>query len=162
MSDKNIDKEINSLVDQLKDNNTVSENIDNIDPDVPLSPEEIEQFVVQNSAKLITQSLQVMTNVKDYIMASNDPESVSALADLINASSKSIESLNKLVVQNKRSATSVITKQMDIDAKTIIQERDPNKMIGTREEIFKKLLTDATVIEADDVTQDSDDTTPDQ
>ena len=36
---------------------------------------------------------------------------------------------------------------MDIDSKAIEIEHDPKKLVGTREEVFKKLLTDAVVIE---------------
>ena len=79
-----------------------------------LDPSDVEEFVIKNSGHLVQQSLDVMDNVKDYIMASGDPDSISALSELINASSKAIESLNKLVVQNKRSATTIATKTMDI------------------------------------------------
>ena len=91
-----------SLVNQLKDNNTVSKNIDTTEADVPLSRDDVEDFVVENAGKLITQSLEVMESVKDYIMASNDPDSISSLADLIRASSSSIDTLNKMVIQNKK------------------------------------------------------------
>ena len=111
MKDEKIDNEINSLVNQLKDSNSNNKQLQHPDSNVPLTPEEVEAFVVQNSAKLITHGLEVMDNVKDYIIASNDPESISALSDLIRASSSSIDTLNKLVVQNKRTATTLTAKQ---------------------------------------------------
>ena len=89
-----------------------------------------------------------MTNVKDYIMASGDPDSISSLADLINASSKSLETLNKIVIQNKRSETTLVAKKMDVDSKQVIEEkRNENALIASRDEVFKKILDDAKVID---------------
>lgn len=148
MSDNNIDSELNSLVNQLKDNNVVSNNLDRAPENSPLTKDDVEDFVVENAGKLISQSLEVMENMKDHIMASNDPESISALADLIKASSSSIDTLNKMVIQNKRSATTIATKQMDIDSRHAIEDkRNENAFIGSREEVFKKILDEAKVIE---------------
>lgn len=148
--DPNTDINIDSLVNQLKDSTTVSNKIQANDNNSLVEKDDIEDFVIQNSSKLITQSLEVMENVKDYIMASGDPDSISSLADLINASSKSIESLNKLVIQNKRAATSLLTKKMDVEAKYAIEEKkNENALISTREEVFKRILNDAKVIDAE-------------
>ena len=144
------DINIDSLVNQLKDSTTVSNKIQT-NQNLPVGKDDIEDFVIQNSSKLITQSLEVMESVKDYIMASGDPDSISSLADLINASSKSIESLNKLVVQNKRTATTLLAKKMDAEAKYAIEEKkNENVLVSTREEVFKRILNDATVIDAEE------------
>ena len=111
------DLNIDSLIDQLKDTTCVNNELQS-NENLKLEKDQIEEFVVENSGKLVQQSLEVLENVKDYIMASGDPDSISSLADLINASSKSIESLNKIVVQNKRSATTIAAKQMDIESNT--------------------------------------------
>jgi len=154
MSDQNDnidDINIDSLVDQLKDNNKVNNQIQN-NEEFKLEKEQIEDFVVDKSGKLINQSLEVLENVKDYIMASGDPDSISSLADLINASSKSLDTLNKIVVQNKRTATTLTAKQMDIDSKHAIEEkRNDDAFIGSRDEVFKKILNQAKVIEAESV-----------
>ena len=137
MSKKTSDPDISSLVDQLKDTTLVNNHIQKEENEL-VAAENIEQFVIKNSSDLINQSLDVMNNVKDYIMASGDPDSISALSELIRASSGAIESLNKIVIQNKRSATTMATKQMDIAGKYAI------------EEIFNKMLAEAKVIEADE------------
>lgn len=145
--DNDIDVNIDSLVDQLRDNTSVNNQIQSTD-EMYLERDKVEDFVIQNSGKLIKQSIEVMDNVKDYIMASGDPDSISSLADLINASSRSIESLNKIVIQNKRSATTLTVKEMDIKSKTELEDqRNENALIGTREEVFQKILEDAKVIE---------------
>ena len=150
MGDNDMDKEISSLVDQLKDNTLVNKQIEKNSDQFDLSKEDLEAFVIKNSGKLITQSLQVMD-----IAGSSDPDSISALADLIKASSSAIEGLNKLVVQNKRSATTIAAKTIDVNAKYAIEEKkNENALIGTREEIFKRVLAQAKVI---DIKPDEDD-----
>ena len=157
MSENNSDQDIKSLVDQLKDSATLNKNVREKSEELGLDPNDVEQFVIKNSGHLVQQSLDVMDNVKDYIMASGDPDSISALSELINASSKAIESLNKLVVQNKRSATTLATKTMDIEAKHTIEDtRNKNALIGTREDIFKKVLAEAKVIEIEEEDTNSD------
>lgn len=154
-TDPSLDNNIDSLVDQLKNNNIVNSEIQS-NEELSLEKDQIEDFVVKNSGKLINQSLEVLDNVKDYIMASGDPDSISALSDLINASSKSIETLNKIVIQNKRSATTLTTKKMDVDAKYAIEEEKSTKgFVGSREEVFKKILDQAKVIEVEGETLDS-------
>ena len=147
--DTDLDSNIDSLVNQLKDNNTVNNQLQTNQVDLPsVDKDNIEEFVIENSGKLINQSLEVMTNVKDYIMASGDPDSISSLADLINASSKSLETLNKIVIQNKRSETTLVAKKMDVDSKQVIEEkRNENALIASRDEVFKKILDDAKVID---------------
>ena len=148
MSEDNSEQDIKSLIDQLKESTVVNNNLANKTEELGLQPQDVEQFVIKNSGHLVHQSLEVMDNVKDYIMASGDPDSISALSELINASSKAIESLNKLVVQNKRSATTIATKTMDIEAKYAIEDtKNKNALIGTREEMFKKVFKEAEVIE---------------
>tara|TARA_Y100000310_G_scaffold342958_1_gene448469 strand:+ start:1788 stop:2273 length:486 start_codon:yes stop_codon:yes gene_type:complete len=156
MSEKNSDPGINSLIDQLKDTTLVNNHIHK-EENTDLQKEDIEDFVIKNSSELINQSLDVMNNVKDYIMASGDPDSISALSELIRASSGAIESLNKIVIQNKRSATSMAVKSMDVNAKYAIEEKkNENALIAGREEVFKKILNQAKVIEVEDTSSDPD------
>ena len=96
MSDE-IDKELNSLVDQLKQSNSENKSVAANPETVNMTPEEIEQFIVQNSGKLITQSLGIIDDVKDYMVAAGDPDSLSSLSELIRASSTAIETLKRLI-----------------------------------------------------------------
>ena len=154
MSDENSDDDIKDLVDQLKDTTTTNNKVRNSADQLSLDPQDIEQFVINNSGHLVQQSLEVMDNVKDYIMASGDPDSISALSELIRASSGAIESLNKIVVQNKRTETTLTAKKMDVTAKYAIEDKkNEGALIASREEVFKKILEDAKVI---DISTESD------
>lgn len=146
MSDE-IDNELDSLVDQLKQSNKETKEVIEQPETVNMTPEEIEQFVVQNSGKLITQSIGIIDDVKDYMVAAGDPDSLSSLSELIRASSTALETLNKIAIQDKRTKTTLAAKQMDLQAKTIDTKPENGKLIGTREEMFKRLIKDAEVIE---------------
>jgi DNA-binding protein len=157
MSEKDSEPDISNLVDQLKDATLVNKHIQKeTNKSELVNPDNIEEFVVKNSSDLINQSLDVMNNVKDYIMASGDPDSISALSELIKASTGAIESLNKIVIQNKRTATSIATKSMDISSKHAIEDkRQEGALIGDREEILKRLLDEAKVIEVSDTSEET-------
>ena len=104
-----------------------------------------------------------MESVKDYIMASNDPDSISSLADLIRASSSSIDTLNKMVIQNKRTATTLAAKKMDVEAKYAIEEqKNEHALIASREEMFKKILDQAAVIDVEEEKPDGKNVNSDQ
>lgn len=139
---------VGSLVDQLKDANTVAEKA-RVERE-PLKKEDLENFVIQQSSALVQDALEMVQNMRDFIISSPSSDDVSALADLINATSGAIDNLNKINLQDKKSNTSVKLKTMDIDAKKEMQEVDNNtKLLATREEILKMLLNNAKPIEAE-------------
>jgi tRNA U55 pseudouridine synthase TruB len=109
----------------------------------PLKKEEIEKFVVEKGGKLVEDSLEMIKNVKDYIVSSPEAKDVDAFASLVAATSTAIETLNKLVVNDKKADTILKTKQMEIEArKELKQEENNAKLLATREQIFKALIED--------------------
>ena len=142
-----MDEEINSLVNQLKTNNAVSKKIVN-DKTETLDKEDLEQFVLNNSAKLITDSMEMITSMKDYIAAGTDPDDIGAFAELFKASTNAMEILNKILIQNKRGETSEKVKQMDIDAKKQITVAEhQSKMLLSRAEVVDRLMQKAEVVD---------------
>lgn len=140
------EEEVQTLIDQLKDTTSFSKKVRK-NKDFELNKDDLEQFILNSSGKLITDSLTVLDNITDYVEAAPDAESVSSLAALMKASTDAIDTLNKVLIQDKKSNTQVGIKQMDIDAKKELADTtaSPNKL--TREEVFKKLLDDAKVID---------------
>jgi hypothetical protein len=120
----------------------------------PLTKENIEKFVIENAGKLVKESLEVVTNVKDYISSAPENKDVSSLADLIAATSTAIETLNKIIVTDKRNETVIKAKDMDIKSRRELKEVDTTtKLLATREQVFKMLIdsanTSAKTIEAE-------------
>ena len=117
-----------------------------------LSKEDVEDFIIKNSARLIQDSLELIDNMKEVVHHMPEAENVSSLAELIKASTGAIETLNKLVVQDKKSNTTIKAKQLDIDSKKELQSSDQlHALTLSREEVLDRLLKKANVIEVDKV-----------
>jgi hypothetical protein len=141
MSDE-LNEMVGDLLEQLNDANKKAE-IAKKETD-PLKKEDIEKFVVEKAGKLVQESLDVVTNVKDYISSAPESKDVGSLADLIAATSSAIETLNKIIVTDKRNEALIKAKEMDISSRKELKEADSqNKLLATREQVFKMLINSA-------------------
>ena len=135
-----LDEAVNDIISQLKQNNKVSRAP--IDESV-LDKEDLEDFLIQNSGKLIKKSLSIVDNVNDYISSAPENRDVAALAELIKASSSAIETLNKLHVAKERNETQLEVKKIDVQSKERINIADNQaKILLSREDIMNALLDD--------------------
>ena len=146
------------LISQLKtlpkDNKKILQVTEN---STELSKEDVEQFIIQKSSKLIQDSLELIDNMKEVVHHMPEAENVSSLAELIKASTGAIETLNKLVVQDKKSNTTIKAKQLDIDSKKELQSADQHHtLMLSREEVLDRLLKDSKVINVDTKVADID------
>lgn len=109
----------------------------------PLKKENLEKFVIENAGRLVEESLGMIKNVKDYIISAPEHKDVTALADLVTATSSAIESLNKIIVTDKRNEAIIKVKEMDIKSRQEKHEEEsqPKKLLS-REEVFKMLIDD--------------------
>jgi len=133
---------VGDLLEQLNDANKKAEVAKK--ESNPLKKEDMERFVVEKAGKLVEESLDVVSNVKDYISSAPESKDVGSLADLIAATSAAIETLNKIIVTDKRNETVIKAKEMDIGTKKELKEADNNnKLLATREQVFKMLIDTA-------------------
>tara|TARA_R110002051_G_scaffold101752_3_gene172729 strand:+ start:213 stop:653 length:441 start_codon:yes stop_codon:yes gene_type:complete len=133
-----LDEAVNDIISQLKQNNKAAKTP--IEESV-LNKEDLEDFIIQNSGKLIKRSLSIVENVNDYISSAPENRDVAALAELIKASSAAIETLNKLHTSKARNDTQVVVKQMDINSKERLNIVDnQTKMLLSRDDIMKALV----------------------
>lgn len=154
MSDNNNTEEVKTLVDQLKENNSMVTQIQK--SDFTLEKEDLEQFILNNTGRLIQDSMNTIDNIKQYIISAPEPEDVHSLAELYKASTTAIEALNKLLLQQQKAEAQVAIKTMDIESKKELADTKDNKLTFTRDEIFDKLLSRGDLIEAElvDVPED--------
>jgi len=143
---------VGDLLEQLKDANKQIEQVKKT-PE-PLTKENMEKFVVEKAGRLVEESLDVMSNVKDYISSAPESKDVGSLAELIGATATAIETLNKIIVTDKRNETLIKAKEMDIKSRHELKEADnQNKLLATREQVFKMLIDSANksakIIDAD-------------
>ena len=133
-----LDEAVNDIISQLKHNNKVAKAP--IEESV-LNKEDLEDFLIQNSGKLIKKSLSIVDNVNDYISSAPENRDVAALAELIKASSSAIETLNKLHVAKERNETQLEVKKIDVESRERINIADnQTKVLLSREDIMQALI----------------------
>ena len=144
-----VDIVVDDLLQQLKGVNVARKELDK--PELNLDKENLEDFLLQYSGKLIKGSVDYVEDVKQFITSAPDAKDVDALSKLIGASASAIESLNKILLQDKANEAKIQVKEMDIQSKKELQDHS-NERVGltiNREELLKQLLDDAKVIDAD-------------
>ena len=143
--------EVDTLINQLKGTGEFIKDVEKKANEFNLDKEDLEQFILNSSGKLISDSLNVIDDMREFVESAPDAETISSLAALMKASTDAIDTLNKVLIQDKKSATQFGVKQMDIEAKKELADNTTRGLNTlTREEVFKKLLEDAKVIEIED------------
>jgi hypothetical protein len=141
-----LDDQVQDLVQQLSDNNKNLKKSQK-EEEFTLDKENLEAFLLNKAGKLINDSLSMVDIVKQYVESAPNAEDVASLSDLLKATTSSIDTLSKILVQNKRSETSIATKMLDINSKKELQQTDhEHKLELTREEVLDRLILEAEVI----------------
>ena len=142
------DTEIGTLIDQLQNTSAMGKAAV-AEPD-PLKKEEVERFVIEKAGELVKESLDFMKSMRDYVASAPRGEDMAAVGSLIAATSNALETLNKLVITDKKIEATVKIKEMDIKSRKELAEEDNSNKLGlTREEIFKRLIANSTPISAE-------------
>tara|TARA_R100001509_G_C4774189_1_gene184078 strand:+ start:233 stop:673 length:441 start_codon:yes stop_codon:yes gene_type:complete len=137
---EDLDEAVNDIISQLKQNNKVAKAP--VEESV-LNKEDLEDFLIQNSGKLIKKSLSIVDNVNDYISSAPENRDVAALAELIKASSSAIETLNRLHTAKERNETQLEVKKIDVESKERMNIADNQaKILLSREDIMNALIED--------------------
>jgi len=133
--------DIGDLVDQLKNAEKYLKKPEKAEEEFNLDPEELEKFILNNAGKLVKKSIDMVEEVKQYVETAPESRDVTSLSELINASSSAIETLSKILVQNKRDKTQKEVKQMDIDGKKQLMQGEFNaKVMLSRDDVMKELF----------------------
>jgi len=73
--------------------------------EVPIKDEQIQDYVTEKLNQLTSISIESIQDVKDLAIATNDGETISALASLIAAGTKQLELLSKFALQKEKLKT---------------------------------------------------------
>ena len=145
-----VDLVVDDLLSQLKGASAASKELNK--EEFKLDKEELESFLLNYSGKLIKGTVDYVEEVKQFITSAPDSRDVDALSKLVGASASAIESLNKILLQDKANEAKIQVKQMDIESKKELQDKN-NERLGltiNREELLNQLLDDAKIIEVSD------------
>ena len=132
------DETVNDLLSQLQEIPRESKaNEDSLE----LTPDNVEEFLLKYSGRLIKDSVESVENLKDFIDSAPDADHSEALASLIRSATSSIDILQRIVTSREKNTNTKEVTQMKIDS----QQAKTNKEIGaqlllTREELLKELI----------------------
>tara|TARA_E500000318_G_scaffold110878_1_gene127536 strand:+ start:113 stop:571 length:459 start_codon:yes stop_codon:yes gene_type:complete len=147
--DDQTDDAVDDLISQLQGNVQVARDIETKE-EFKLNKDELEDFLLQHSGKLIKGSVDFVDDVKQFITSAPDAKDLEAFSKLVGASAAAIESLNKILMSNKKIEATEKLKIMDIESKKQLQDSDNEaKLFLNREELMKQLLDNAQIIDAD-------------
>ena len=118
--------------------------------EVPKTEQDIQDFILKNSAELATLSVKSVKDLQRVIAATGDAEQMAGLASLITAGAGAIETINKIHLQNKKAEANKDLKKIEIEGKKEIQrlkndgylnlpQGNTNVLVATREEIIAQL-----------------------
>jgi len=129
---------------------SVQVSIEEVKVEVPKTEQEIQEFILKNSAELTTLSVKSVKDLQQVVTATGDPEQMASLASLIAAGAGAIETINKIHLQNKKTEANKDLKKIEIEGKKEIQrlkndgylnlpQGNTNVLVATREEIIAQL-----------------------
>lgn len=136
---------VDSLINQLKSIPKATKEVEQVED--TLTKENLEEFILKHTGNLVKQASESVALVRDYVEAAPNAEEVTALAELIKATSSAVESLNRILITDKKTSTAIKIKEMDNKSR----QKELDAVVGlklrsTREELMKQLIN-ATVIE---------------
>ena len=94
------DDAVDNLISQLQGNVQIARDIETKE-EFKLNKDELEDFLLQHSGKLIKGSVDFVDDVKQFITSAPDAKDLEAFSKLVGASAAAIESLNKILIDRK-------------------------------------------------------------
>jgi hypothetical protein len=122
------------------------------DDGVELSGENLEEFLLRYTGRLVKDSVESIENMKDFIDSAPDAEGAEALASLIRSAASSIDILQRVMTsREKNTSTKEITK-MKIESQQIQTDKEIGaRLLLSREEAIKALIDSSNAPKAIDV-----------
>lgn len=147
MADKEFS--VNDLINELQISAKTSKDVANNDK-FNLPKEDLEKFVLDSTGKLVVQGLEIVEGVKEYVM--NNPESreVEALSEALKAVASALSVIKDIHITQIKRESAKDLKTMEIESKKQLKDVEASsRLLMSRDEIFKKIMEDAKVIEAE-------------
>ena len=135
-----VDNAVDDIITQLSTQNH-SETKAKQSAEVPAA-DELEEYLVKTTARLIDTTLDAVDNVKDYISSAPENRDVASLAELMRSANGAIETMQKIHASKENIQSRKDVKQMDIDSKKELNMIDnTTKLVMSREDVLKALTS---------------------
>lgn len=134
--------EIDAIIDQLKSDAVPSQaRPKKIEPE-SLNDDNVSEYIYKKTAEVIEVGLQAVVDLKDTVTAGQDPKEIAALAQLISATTKAIDNLNKINLQAKQHKNNLEVAKVEANGNKQLGNgsQTNNFLIATRDEIMNKIL----------------------
>lgn len=132
------DDSVNSLLEQLSEfprKKKVAEE------SVELTKDNMEDFLLAYTGKLVKDSVESVENMKDFIDSAPDAESSEALASLIKSATSSIDILQRIMTAREKNTSSKEIAKMKIESQKEQTDKEIGaKLLMSREEVIKALI----------------------
>jgi len=159
----NTNNDIDDLLNELKDTKKlggmimVESPLPTVQPDI--NDETINDFIMKKASLLIQQGVDTLEGIKNAVKGSGNPEEVESYSKLITAVTSTVDTLNKINIQNKKAAASRELKKLDMEMKQgqLTNNGNINVLVAPREEIMNKLFNDALEVDIDATYEDVED-----
>ena len=149
MSKEETNPDVNDLLDALKVKGDIKVRATSSqNEEFTLDKDDIEAFILNNTGKLIKDSMSYIDDIGAYVSAAPDSRDVEALAKLISSSATALDSLQKIHIANEKNKNSIFIKTLDIESRKVLQQSDQDhKLLLNREELMSKLIIDAEIVD---------------
>lgn len=138
--EEELDRDVDNIIFQIKNQ---GKKIKNVEKDRPeLQKEDLERFIIDNATSVVSDSIEMVQELKHDVIAGGDPKMVEAAAELVKAVTGAIDALSKLKLSDDKLKSQKELKKMDIEAKTdnLITGGQSAGLFLSREEVFKHLF----------------------
>jgi cytosine/adenosine deaminase-related metal-dependent hydrolase len=116
-------------------------------PKIVITEENAAQYALEKMSEVIEAGVDTIAQLKDIVVAGQNPDEIASLADIMAATSRAFEAFNKFALQSKKAQTDRELKELDIRGKKEIASLMPGTqtnvnigIIASREEIMKELI----------------------
>jgi len=134
--------EIDAIVEQLRSDAVPSPTKATEQEVQKLNDENVSDYVYKKTAQIIELGIDAVNSLKDNVMNGQDPKEIAALAQLIGATTKAIDNLNKINLQTKQHKNNLEVAKVEASGNKAlgVGPQTNNILIATRDEIMNKLF----------------------
>jgi hypothetical protein len=143
-----VDDDLDTLIDALSSFEFPAQSQQSKDSTV-LKEEDTAQYFLNRSKAIIEAGVNAVQDMTPYVVQSQDPKEISALAELMAATTQALDSLNKTTLINKKADRDEQLEHIRIQGRKEVAQltnkdknvtNNLNVLVASREEIMSKLF----------------------
>jgi hypothetical protein len=136
---------VNSTLNTSVSTTSVSNSSQNM-PQTPLiilTDDNLNEFILQNAQRIVIEGVKTIKDLQTIVSSTFDSKLLVGYAEVVKATTSSIDTLNKLNIEKQKFKANKEIKQMDIDAKSKLPKEKGTvnnlNIIATREQVIKMM-----------------------